>query len=449
MLLGGGTIQGLWSDAIVQLAAIPLIPWALFRLAPRQLSRSAAWAMLLLLGIIGLPLIQLVPLPPKLWAALPGRHEIVAGYEAAGMALPWLPITVDPSATWRSLWSLVAPTAIFLATLSLDIPARRVLIAALLALVFVSVPLDLLQMMGGPQSPLRFYTITNPFWAVGFFANANHNAALLYSAIPLAAGFVIAILTQQRRKRAVGLFSLSMLLAAIFIGLALTRSRAGLALGLVAGLCSLALLVSEIRGPPGRRLLLAGFAANLFAFVIVFQFGFIGLSQKFGDSDLMHDLRWAVAGVSLKAASANLPFGTGLGTFVPVYEMYAPRSLLYDRYVNHAHNDWLELLLTGGGAAAALALAFLVWFVYMASRIWRRDSACLPEVDTVCARAASIVIALLLLHSIVDYPLRTTALDTVFALAYALLVPPVRRGPPFERAPLARRSRQTDSATGP
>src|SRR5262249_5961331 len=107
MLFGGAGDYG-WSDAIVQLAALPLLAWALFKLAPSQLGRGGQWAIGLLCAILAWPLLQLIPMPPSLWSGLPGRGEIASAYEAAGMTLPWLPISLYPSATWLRLFRVVA-----------------------------------------------------------------------------------------------------------------------------------------------------------------------------------------------------------------------------------------------------------------------------------------------------------------------------------------------------
>ncbi len=122
MLFGGAARQGLWSDALVELAALPLFAWALFKLTPSQLGRGGQGAIVLLCAILALPLFQLIPMPPFLWSSLPGRGEIASAYDAAGMTLPWLPISLDPSATWFGLLSLLPAAAIFLATLSVSTP---------------------------------------------------------------------------------------------------------------------------------------------------------------------------------------------------------------------------------------------------------------------------------------------------------------------------------------
>jgi hypothetical protein len=136
----------------------------------------------------------------------------------------------------------------------------------------------------------------------------------------------------------------------------------------------------------------------------------------------IEDLRWPVARVTSKAAIANLPFGSGFGTFVPVYDKFAPRTLLADTYVNRAHNDWLELWLTGGAPAIILAFGFLLWFGVTAFRLWNGRQPNTPILDLALAQAASIVIVLLLLHSVVDYPLRTPALSVLFAIACGFMI---------------------------
>ena len=90
-------------------------------------------------------------------------------------------------------------------------------------------------------------------------------------------------------------------------------------------------------------------------------------------------------------------------------------------YVNHAHNDYLELALEGGMPAILLMIAFLAWWSLRAFAIWRSPNA------AELGRAACIASAAILLHSLVDYPLRTAAIATIFAMALALMADPPRR----------------------
>jgi O-antigen ligase len=421
MLFGGGGNQG-WSDVVVQLAALPLLAWALFRLNPSQLGPGSQWALALLCAIVALPLLQLIPVPPSLWRSLPGRGEVASAYEVAGMAVPWLPISLDPTRTWLALLSLLPAIAVFLAMLSLEQRSRRILIVLIFVVVFASAVVDILQVTGDRDSPLYFYADTTPGRAVGFFANPDHNAAFLYSTIPFIIAWAIGLVRDDRRNRIIGLTSLALLTLTIVVGLIATQSRAGLGLLFVAGLSGILLAWRHDRGQSGRRLLRFAIGGNVVALIVAFQLGFVQYMSRIEGQGL-EDLRWSAARITSQAAIANMPFGSGLGTFVPTYQRFAPRETLQYFYVNHTHDDWLELWLTGGAPAIILVLGFLAWFAGSAFRLWRSHQSEAPVLDLALAQAASIVIVLLLLHSVVDYPLRIPAISVLCAMACAYLIP--------------------------
>jgi len=187
------------------------------------------------------------------------------------------------------------------------------------------------------------------------------------------------------------------------------------------------------RGQSGRRLLHCAIGGSLVALLLAFQFGFVGFMQRVEQSEsIMEEIRWPAAQVTSRAAIANLPFGSGFGTFAPIYEKFAPRTLLSRRYLNQAHNDWLDLWLSGGAPAIVLAVGFLAWLATSSFRMWSRNQPEAAVLDLALAQAASIVIVLLLLHSVVDYPLRTAALSVLFAIACAYLIPRRRMHPRTE-----------------
>ena len=142
-------------------------------------------------AVVAIPLVQLIPLPPWLWTALPGRGPSAETFEILGQKTPWMPISVVPHETWLSALSLIPPLAIFLATLLLPYRERRWLSLVFLAVGVVSVFMGMIQVAQGPESPLRFFEITNETEAVGFFANRNHFAALLYALTLFAAAWTV------------------------------------------------------------------------------------------------------------------------------------------------------------------------------------------------------------------------------------------------------------------
>jgi O-antigen ligase len=141
-------------------------------------------------------------------------------------------------------------------------------------------------------------------------------------------------------------------------------------------------------------------------------------------SDPIDQTRVAALRPMLVAARTFLPFGAGFGTFDPVYRRFEPDSLLSTIYLNQAHNEPMQLAIEGGLVALLLLLLFLVWWVQAAVRAVRRS-------DSVSRRALAMAMAgatlILMLSSLVDYPLRTPLLSGVFAIACVELVRGRRR----------------------
>src|SRR5262249_39168588 len=104
----------------------------------------------------------------------------------------------------------------------------------------------------------------------------------------------------------------------------------------------------------------------------------------------------------------------------PIYQRYEPLGLLQETYVNRAHNDWLESWLEGGLASAAAVCALVACYVFFSYRSWRTAD---PNSRLVAyGRAGSICVGLLLVDSLVDYPLRTTALMVMVAISCAFML---------------------------
>jgi len=98
--------------------------------------------------------------------------------------------------------------------------------------------------------------------------------------------------------------------------------------------------------------------------------------------------------------------------------------------VNHAHNDYVELWLEGGLLALPLlALGAAAW-TWRGWRLWRRGSAAgdPDSLTLLLTRTAWLSASLALIHSALDYPLRTTASMSVFAVLAAVAFSDPRRG---------------------
>jgi O-antigen ligase len=432
LFFGGGTRAGFLSDAVLQLLSIPLLLVALWRSFEVPLPNHSRWALGFCFALVCVPILHLVPLPPALWAALPNRGLSVEAFAVVGQELPWIPISVSPRATWLSALSLVTPLAIFVGTLLLSYRERRLLSLLVLAIGILSVFVGLMQVAQGPSSPLRFFAFTNPTEAVGFFANRNHFAALLYSLTLFAAAWVAesALGAEPMRGRRmhetasimalVGGFTILVVLIA---AQAMARSRAGLGLAIVALFGAIALMVSDRRGTSGITPTKVLLGAVALAVTFAIQFTLYRIMERFA-FDPLEDGRIRFARRTIEAAKAYMPLGSGMSTFVPVYATFErPADTLAGAYANHAHNDILELWLEAGVAGASLGGLFAIWLVLRAVAIWRREPGSgMLEIDRHLARAATMVAALLVAHSLVDYPLRTGAMMAMMAFACALFL---------------------------
>jgi hypothetical protein len=411
LLFGGGARQGLGPDAIAELVALPLLAVALPRAIP-FLKRSPS-ALALVIGVIALPCAQLIPLPSFLWTALPGRQSLVDIFAAAEIPLSWRPISVIPGATWRALLSLLPPVAIFLATLSLDRRARRLLALVAVAIGVISAPVAMLQVLGGLDSGLYFYDVTNVGKGVGFFANENHFAAFEYSLVPLAAAVLVNL---RIRSVALTFAVFGGVVPALLFGLSLSGSRSALILGGVSLAATLPLLLSSELAKLGRwRALAIPIGLGLLLLPLALGLGMLTILERVATQDVAEDARWMLAANTWNALQLYFPFGAGLGTFPSVYPLHERVADLIPEYVNRAHDDLLETLLEGGLASLSLFVGFVVWLFLLTRRALVDKF--YPEGGL--ARAGVIAMWLLLLHSLWDYPLRTIALGSVFALCAA------------------------------
>ena len=135
-------------------------------------------------------------------------------------------------------------------------------------------------------------------------------------------------------------------------------------------------------------------------------------------------MRFATSSSAIIGGDSNVPGAAGRCSSQKL------RAAVTSEYVNHAHNDYLELVLELGAAGAVLIVLFLGWWAVAATRVWT------STLSTPFGRAATIATAAILAHSIVDYPLRTGALMAVFGAAIALMAQRSRSAPENKRSDL-------------
>ena len=416
-LLLGGSTRSAWANMALQLGAIFILVWATLA-APRTQSgvpgRNLA---ALCLAMVALVPMQLIPLPPVVWTALPGREAVVQGYTLLGQPLPWLPWSLAPYETMTSALWLLPPLAILAAMLRLAAYRELWLAIALGVAAFGGVLLGVRQATSGDAlaSPWYLYSITNNGMATGFFANSNHMATLLIATIP----FMVALLGVKRSGRRylqkdAGRFAiLGGAILVLLLGLALNPSTAGIGLGVAVVAASL--LINASLSTRWARWGIAGVALLGIAAVIAIFTTPLETSIAAAGTDQSYSTRSTSFANSLRALAETFPLGSGSGSFAAVYPAYENPDIVDRWFVNHVHNDYIELVLETGLAGLLLILLFLLWWIGRVIAIWRA-----PIIDHF-ARAASVASGAILAHSLVDFPLRTSAIAAVFAMCVALM----------------------------
>lgn len=412
-LLLGGSAQGVWGNAALRLIAIMIIAWALLDRRGGSLPRPVRQLLMLIGLAIAVALLQLVPLPVSIWASLPGHAELFDGFQLLGIEPGPVPLSLSPYDGVATLLALLPPLGMLAAMIGLRGYSTAWLAAALAAGALAGVLLGVLQVTSGDPASSGWYPYrqSNFGVATGFFANGNHMASLLLASIPFIAalGATARYRAKDLRLRSAVLALVAGALVVVILGLALNGSLAGYGLGLPVVLASLLMLVGT-RTALGRGVLAAIAISSLVALAMMWA---SPVNRGAAASVLSRQAILANSGQLIGEFGLA---GTGLGTFEKAYRLTEKPDQVDRFYVNHAHNDYLELAVETGLPGIVLMLLFLAWW---GRSVWQMVRS--PAADPF-ALAGAIASAALLLHSAVDYPLRTASLSAICAMCLILIV---------------------------
>ena len=410
--LGGVTVDRTGADETLQLLAWPVMVWAVWRLAQAPMTRTLALALACAAAIVLVPLWQLLPLPQALGMGGAARKLVAADLVQAGVTLAGVQASQWPRATEQALWSLLPALALFLAALTLAAPLRRRLLQLVLALALASAAFAFFQLSLPDGSALLLYTSWGRNFG-GLFVNANHQGTALILGAVIALALFIDARRRARDEEAGHRHWLYAALAAACVVMVPLANGSAAALLVLVGLAAVALMMGALRrrAAGGNPVLLLRLAAiGLAAAVVVAS----ALAWKQADVE-----RQQIATTTVEIGSRFAPLGTGVGSFVPVFAQSQDPRQARSEVINHAHNEYAQWWLEGG-VPALLALAFALglfawcgWLVLTWAGSRRLRAVAAP------AWAGLLV---LLLHSLVDFPLRTTALMATAGLLAGLLL---------------------------
>lgn len=369
----------------------------------------------LLLGFLFLLLFaaQLFPLPPALWTGLPGREGLLAGFETMDMRAPTLPISMAPQKTLAALLHFLPALAVFVLIARQKWRTSTAYLPWVLAMIAViSIGLGVFQVYGRSGDASYLYDRTNPGVPVGLFANGNHQATLLLMVLP----FIGALIGRNRAEWGQGERDYTQVLALaplgffLLFGVLIAGSVAGYVLLVIS--LSGAVVIARNRAQRGYDILGIALVCGLALVAVATVFaspriGGFATTALFG-GEFSRSVIWSG---SLQLFSDYWLTGVGLGAYPDAFGVIDSQNALTAKFVNHAHNDWLEFLLDTGISGAVLLILFLIWFANLFAKAWSTTT----QEGARLQRAASIGLLIIMLHSFVDYPLRTPGLSILAA----------------------------------
>jgi len=377
-------------------------------------------------GLVLLLAFQLVPLPAAVWTTLGARAASAETLRLIGEPIGMYPLSLQPERTILSALALLPGVAMAVAAMRLEMTERLVLAAAVVACALLSLALGIVQAgLGASSAALNLYQTSHAGKPIGVFANTNHQADLLVIAFVFAGAFASRVTLSG--VAAPVRWCIYALMAVLALGVVATESRAGIAL---LGIALLAMVLREYLGGQARLFVVGALGLVVLFGILVFLNPTV--ARSFADFSNVDDPRFRFWPNVIYAIGIMGWLGSGAGTFDGVYRSVETLDTLSSRYLNHAHNDYLEIALETGAPGIILLVVALGILGWRAVAIIRRtDRTDLPT-GLDLAYVGMIGVGVLLLHSAADYPLRTPLLGVIFGLSCALMTRPPRRDATYE-----------------
>ena len=266
------------------------------------------------------------------------------------------------------------------------------------------------------------------------FLNPNHQGLYFAICLFLALGLVLQpgrndgprgrTASRGSARERLGRLSVTVVLIGLLLimaaALALTLSR-GAMVSTLTGLTALLLMLAVSRSRNRLPLFIVG---GVVAFAVYAVWAgmeavaarLVGVAREpFGD------LRWAVWDATLRMTMETPVLGVGLGAYQDAFTRFRPTAVPLDKFVDFAHNDYLQLLAETGVIGLGIllwAMAALGTFV-IGHLLSRRD----PAVRGLTIGALSALVAAAV-HSLLDFGLHRPG-NAVLLVAVAALAPAI------------------------
>jgi O-antigen ligase len=381
-------------------------------------------------ALAGLVALQLVPVPTRLAGWLRPNPSPWNLDSLGGPATNFSSVSIAPGSTRTHLLFLACCVITYLLARGLgqDRASRRRVIAWLLILGTFEALYGLVQYLSGWQRIFAYVKKYNLEEATGTYVNRNHFAGFLELIIPFSVALVLYEHAKSVRngRAARGLKGIvagetlsrmgSRLFAAIVMVAALIFS--GSRMGILAGMASLVLMVAF----SGVQRKAGVWIAAVVMICVTALVLWIGAGSAFGRFGSISN-EYSSAGESraslwkgtVQLIEGHPLLGSGLGTFPVAFT--AVQSTFLGKFVNHAHNDYLEIANDLGIPVAILLFASIVMLF---ARLARRMVSADVRFERAVALGCMGSIAAILLHSLTDFNLYIPANALLFSLVLGL-----------------------------
>ncbi len=363
------------------------------------------------------PLLYLIPVSVEVWDKLPG-HEIytqMAQWVSTQQSADHINRTLSliPYRTEHAFFFMLPPLAIFLTVAALPEQQKLFIIYFVLAIATAEACLAMIQFSTG--SDFFYFGIPRlkQGIALGTYPNPDHFVLLMEIAIPLTLALVAHELQHGQKRnddgsRSMILYITYAILIVLFISAAFfSGSRAGIPLALLSAYLSYRVFM-KVRG--SQHQVLSIFIIITIATILLFFFNLTPVINRFLTENPFVDGRWAIFSNTWEGIKTFFPLGSGPGTFPDIYRIFQP--IEQTGFINHTHNDYLELLFETG----LLGFIFINVFFYLFIKRWKKVKKIRIRQIHFLRIATGISIFVMLLHSILEFNMHDATNILFFAV---------------------------------
>jgi len=377
--------------------------------------------------------IQIIPLPPDLVKLVsPETHALYESTIGLTGPLGWISLSLNKKETLQEILRMTAYAAFYILTIQLL--TKKELLKKTVAIVIILTSAmafqGILQHFINNHKLLWLREVPQgSYFPFGPFVNRNHYAGFMEMLFPVAFGAFLAYkpggntslrqkLLEAADKRANIYILLGFASVLIAVSIFLTLSRGGI-LSWFISMMILGLMVILSRKNDKMGMIIVVVVALIM--LSVTWFGWNSIFNRFEQigniGSVEADARMNIWKDTMEIVRDFPVTGTGFGSFASIFPKY--QTVITEGVVDHAHNDYIELLTDGG----IIAFVLTSWFLFEV--FWRsyKSFHLRKETYSIYLYLGSLTgLIAILIHSLTDFNLHIASNGLYFFFLSGLAV---------------------------